>query len=71
MTKKALTNKADINNTAREFSSHVNAIASANPHLLVYNADQSGFNLEMVTGRTLSFKGMFYAITKLQTLSVG
>uniref|UniRef100_A0A915EMF6 HTH CENPB-type domain-containing protein n=1 Tax=Ditylenchus dipsaci TaxID=166011 RepID=A0A915EMF6_9BILA len=41
-----------------QFHNEMRPILATTPKNKVYNTDQSGFNLEMVSGRTLEFRGM-------------
>lgn len=60
-TKKELRSKDELQKIAQDFSQSIKEIIRSNANYSeykIFNADQSGFNLEMHTGRTLSFKGI-------------
>lgn len=57
VTQKTLTDKAKLKEQASKFVQDVKEKILIVGENNVWNSDQSGFNLEMHTGRTLSFKG--------------
>ena len=57
ITQSQIENRIDLLNVANQFVSEVKTLISVYGADNVFNSDQSGFNLETHTGRTLSFKG--------------
>lgn len=57
ITQKSIVEKDKLEKEAVDFVNNVKTIITQVGEENVFNSDQSGFNLEMHTGRTLSFKG--------------
>jgi len=57
ITQKSVLGQVKLKEQATEFVDDISRLISEVGECNVFNTDQSGFNLEMHTGRTLSFKG--------------
>ena len=57
ITQKSVLDQVKLKEQATEFVGDISRLISEVGECNVFNTDQSGFNLEMHTGRTLSFKG--------------
>lgn len=68
VTQKSIIEKDKIEKEANDFVHKVKSALSNVGEANVFNSDQSGFNLEMHTGRTLAFKGQQKVETLTQSL---
>ncbi|KYN13188.1 hypothetical protein ALC57_14632, partial [Trachymyrmex cornetzi] len=69
VTQSQIANKEELRGNANEFVEKVKTKIVLIGEDNVYNSDQSGFNLEMHAGRTLSFKGTLKVETLAQSLN--
>jgi len=69
ITQSQIANKEELRRNANEFVEKVKSKIALIGEDNVYNSDQSGFNLEMHAGRTLSFKGTLKVETLAQSLN--
>jgi len=58
VTRKFISLQGEIVQSARDFVSEVKAEMETVPHKNVLNSDQSGFNKEVRSGRSLDFQGI-------------
>jgi hypothetical protein len=69
VTQTQIANKEELKEKANEFVENVQSKIALIGEDNVYNSDQSGFNLEMHAGRTLSFTGTSKVETLAQSLN--
>ncbi|CAO4384878.1 unnamed protein product [Caenorhabditis nigoni] len=62
-------NKDQIEKTSKLFVEETNKLMTSYPTSNIFNADQSGFQLEMHTGRTLAIKGSQHVHCVVQNVS--
>jgi len=58
VTRAQIENKEGISTSAKSFVEHVRTEIAAVGTTNTYNSDQSGFNIELHSGRTLEFRGV-------------
>jgi len=70
ITQKSVLGQVKLKEQATEFVDDISRLISEVGECNIFNTDQSGFNLEMHTGRTLSFKGELKIEALAQSLNL-